>query len=107
VGEEEAAALHLLRTGEEATTEGTVTAGVERTREMLRLEAAGLSCCGFCTDCIDGSGCIRASNRRATLEGKQGARWAEEAARLIGRRFEVLTSGHCVMHTYLRMCLRH
>jgi hypothetical protein len=92
VGAEEAAALHWLRTGEEAASEAVITAGVERVREALRQEAAGLSHCGVCSSCIQGNGCIRANNRRAAREGKQGARWAEEGVRLTGRFFEVRTS---------------
>ena len=91
-GEVEAAALHWLRTGEEAASAGVLAGGVERVRDLLRLEAAGLSDCGACRGCEQGSECIRATNRRAAREGKQGARWAEEAGSLIGRRFEVCSS---------------
>lgn len=93
MGGAEAAALHWLRTGEEAATKAVIAAGVDRVRDTLRLEAAGLSDCGACSGCADRGACIRVSNRRAARDGKQGARWAEEAGGLIGRRFEVCISG--------------
>jgi hypothetical protein len=96
VGEEEAAALHWLRTGEEAVTEGVNTAAVERVRQLLRLETTGMSPCGGCSLCLEGGGCIRASNRAAAWEGKRAAHWAEEGGRLIGRRFQVCASWHSV-----------
>jgi hypothetical protein len=89
VGELEAAALHWLRTGVEAATEGVSAAAVESVKRLLRLETAGLSSCGACSMCLQGGECIRASNRAAAREGKREARWAEECGRLTGRRFEV------------------
>jgi hypothetical protein len=93
VGQDEAAALLWLRTGEkvekQVVPESRLEKAVECVRKMLQLEAAGLSDCGSCSRCKQGSACIRASNRKAASEGSRAAQLAEEAGRLIGRRFEV------------------
>jgi hypothetical protein len=88
-GEREAAALHWMRTGEKSAADDVLEVEVDRVRELLRLEAEGLSDCGACRECIKGGACIRAANRRAALHGNQAAWWAEEGGRLIGRTFEV------------------
>jgi hypothetical protein len=88
-GEHEAAALHWLRTGEKAASDDVITAGEEQVRQLLRLDAAGVSNCGVCSGCISGIECIKVATRQALWEGKSGAQWAHEARNLIGRRFEV------------------
>jgi hypothetical protein len=101
-GTMEAAALHWLRTGQRTTTEEVLAAEVQRVEEMLRLEAAGLTDCGVCSNCIAGSNCVRVSNRRAAWEGRQGPSLAEEAERLIGRQFEVRPNACASMIAYAR-----
>lgn len=95
VRQQEAAALYCLSTGEDppgAATLEDVSRGQDIVREMLSLEAAGLSHCGFCRNCMEGRACIRAANRTAANEGKPGALWAEQGSGLVGRRFEVWTA---------------
>jgi hypothetical protein len=89
VGEQEAAALHWLKTGQHRATDAVDESAVASVKHMLQLEADGLSACGACSRCIQGSGCIKSSNRQAVRDGIQGARWAAEGSELIGRKFEV------------------
>jgi hypothetical protein len=89
-GEEEAAALHWMNTGEETSLQGSkLEEAVTALRAHLQQDSEGVTRCGICSHCMDGRGCIRAANRRALREGNRGAQWAEEANGLVGRMFEV------------------
>jgi hypothetical protein len=85
----EAAALHYLRTGELVMDKGELD--VAAVTAMLRLEEAGAAPCGDCVQCLDGGSCKRAQTREACRRGRRGARWANEAELLVGRRFRVRT----------------
>jgi hypothetical protein len=87
---QEAAALHYMRTG--VAVHNMEATKFEAVIHMLQTEAQGLSTCGDCTACIAGGGCKRAANREASRHGKRGAIWAEEAERLVGRKFKVCSS---------------
>lgn len=101
-GFEEAAALLWMRTREITAEEDTLSEGIRRVEELLQLDAAGVSPCGVCIKCEGGSysECIRVSNRRLMDAGSLGAKWAEEASQLKGKRFQVRTLHFAVVHVF-------
>ena len=83
---EEAAALMHLRTG--VCCSGG-RPNMDAVQKLLQDDRAGVSNCGECDRCKRGVDCVHASNVRAAVKGKTGARWAAQGAGLVGKTFEV------------------
>jgi hypothetical protein len=83
----EAAALHFMRTRETEIPVDEMT--MARVTEYLRLEGLRLSACGACMGCSAGQDCKLAAITQAGRDGKQGALWAEQGQKLVGRVFKV------------------
>ena len=87
----EAAALVHLKCGVEICSSPCPVA-VAGVKAMLLADMMGKAKCGECNGCAEDSACLHVIVAQWASEGKRGAKWAAEGAKLIGKTFEVRTT---------------
>ena len=88
-GAQLACAIHWYKTGQQTLGDQSLAAGQQLLRRQLAKERNGSARCGRCLGCCQSQKCVHAHNAVLAAMGHQGALWASEGFKLVGRTFKV------------------